>query len=156
MNQQILNRKKTPSCTDLLVTDQPNLILDSGTRASLVPHCHHQIVYGKINLRIPPSPPVDRKIWYYHMANIEGIQTSMSNFPWLSHLSQSSDINWQVKSFTDIFLNVMSNYIPNEVKRFTPRDPPWIDKQLKSLLNRKIGSSKITKNMATNLRIKRD
>ena len=31
----------------------------------------------------------------------------------------------------------MSNFIPNEIKRFVPRDPPWITKQLKTLLNRK-------------------
>ena len=28
---------KKPSCIDLIVTDQPNIILDSGTRASLDP-----------------------------------------------------------------------------------------------------------------------
>ena len=47
---------KKPSCIDLIVTDQPNLILDSGTRASLDSNCHHQIIYGKINFRIPPPP----------------------------------------------------------------------------------------------------
>ena len=31
----------------------------------------------------------------------------------------------------------MSNFIPNETKRFVPRDPPWITKLLKSMLNRK-------------------
>ena len=31
----------------------------------------------------------------------------------------------------------MSNLIPNETKRFVPRDPPWITKQLKTMLNRK-------------------
>ena len=31
----------------------------------------------------------------------------------------------------------MSNYIPNETKIFVPRDPPWITKPLKTLLNRK-------------------
>ena len=31
----------------------------------------------------------------------------------------------------------MSNFIPNEIKRFVPRDPPWITKQLKTMLNRK-------------------
>ena len=43
---------KKPSCIDLIITDQPNLILDSGTRASLDPLCHHQILYGKVNFRI--------------------------------------------------------------------------------------------------------
>ena len=31
----------------------------------------------------------------------------------------------------------MSHYIPNETKRFIPRDPPWITKPLKTMLNRK-------------------
>ena len=31
----------------------------------------------------------------------------------------------------------MANFIPNEVKRLIPRDPPWIDKQLKNKLKRK-------------------
>ena len=45
---------KNPSCIDLIITDQPNLILDCGTRPSLDPYCHHQMIYGKINFRIPP------------------------------------------------------------------------------------------------------
>ena len=32
---------KNPSCIDLIITDQPNLILDSLTRASLDSFCHH-------------------------------------------------------------------------------------------------------------------
>ena len=31
----------------------------------------------------------------------------------------------------------MSNFVPNETKRFVPRDPPWINKPLKRMLNRK-------------------
>ena len=39
---------KKPSCVDLVITDQPNLVLDSGTRASLDSFCHHQITYCKL------------------------------------------------------------------------------------------------------------
>ena len=46
---------KNPSCIDLLVTDQPNIILDSGTRSSLDSYCHHDIIYCKVNFKIPPS-----------------------------------------------------------------------------------------------------
>ena len=31
----------------------------------------------------------------------------------------------------------MSNFVPYESKRFVPRDPPWINKPLKCMLNRK-------------------
>ena len=43
-----------PSCIGLVLTDQPNIILDSGTRASLDSYCHHEIVHCKVNFRIPP------------------------------------------------------------------------------------------------------
>ena len=61
----------------------------------------------------------------------------MTNFPWTQYLNINTDPNWQVKTFTDIFLNIMSNFIPNETKKIVPRDPPWITKTLKTMLNRK-------------------
>ena len=61
----------------------------------------------------------------------------MTSFPWSQHLNINTDPNWQVKTFTDALLNIMSNFIPNEIKRFVPRDPTWITKSLKTMLNRK-------------------
>ena len=55
-----LGRKS--SCIDLIVTGQPNLILDSGTRPSLDSKCHHQITYSKVNFKIPSPPPIERKM----------------------------------------------------------------------------------------------
>ena len=72
---------KNPSCIDLVMTDQPNLILDCGTRSSLDPFCHHEIVYCKVNVRIPPPPPLDRKIWHFNRANSAAIKRSMHRFP---------------------------------------------------------------------------
>ena len=61
----------------------------------------------------------------------------MTKFPWRQHLNANTDTNWQVKTFTDIFLNIMTNFIPNDTKRIVPRDPPWINKPIKTLLNKK-------------------
>ena len=61
----------------------------------------------------------------------------MTTFPWAKHLRINTDINWQVKQFHQIFLNIMSNFIPNDTKKIIPRDSPWINKSLKSLLKRK-------------------
>ena len=128
---------KNPSCVDLVMTDQPNLVLDSGTRASLDSFCHHQITYCKVNFNIPPSPHFERKIWHYDRANIPLLKRSMFKFPWLQHLNINQDPNLQLKTFTKYFLNIMVNFIPNETRRIIPRDPPWITKPLKTMLNRK-------------------
>ena len=126
---------KKPSCIELFITDQPNFILNNGTRASLDPYCHHQIVYCKVNFRIPPPPPRDRKKWHFNRDNSAAIKRSMISFAWFQHLNLNADFNWQDKTFTDILLNIMSNFIPNESKRFLPRNPPWITKPIKTLLN---------------------
>ena len=107
---------KKPSCIDLIVTDQPNIILDSGTRASLDPYCHHQITYCKVNFRIPPPPHFERKIWHFNKANTAAIKRSMTNFPCGQHLSLNRDPNWQVKTFTDTFLNILTNFVPVKLK----------------------------------------
>ena len=86
---------KKPSCIDLVVTDQPNLILDSGTRASLDSNCHHQIIHCKINFRVPPPPRFERKMWDYMKANTAAIQRIMSNFLWLQHFNLNPEPNWQ-------------------------------------------------------------
>ena len=147
---------KNPSCIDLIITDQPNLILDSGTRPSLDPYCHHHIINGKINFRVPPSPPFERKIWHFNRANSAAIKRSMVSFPWLQHLSLNTDPNWQVKSFTDIFLSIMEAFIPNDIKKITPPDPPWMTKHIKALLNKKNRLIKILKGMVTKLMTRMD
>ena len=61
----------------------------------------------------------------------------MTSFPWRQYLNINTDANRQVKAFTDTFLNIMSNFIPNETKKFVQRNLPWITKPLKTMLNRK-------------------
>ena len=53
---------QTSSCIDLIFTDQPNLIVDSGVHPSLHSNCYHQITYSKINLNIEYPPPHERLV----------------------------------------------------------------------------------------------
>ena len=98
---------KRPTCIDLIATDQPNLILDSGTRASLDSTCHRQIIYCKIYFKIPSPPPLERKIRHYNKANTAGIRRSMNRFHWEQHFNLIPDVNWQTKTFAEILLNIM-------------------------------------------------
>jgi len=127
---------KTRSCIDLIFTDLPNIVMDCGVRPSLDSLCHHQMTFCKSNLKSLPPPRFKRKIWHYERASAELIKRAISNFPWEQHLLSNLDVNWQVKSFTEIVLNIMGNFIPNEIKNINPRDPPWLTKPLRTLLNK--------------------
>ena len=43
---------KRPSCIDLIFCSQPNFIIESGVLPSLLPQCHHDMIFAKINLNI--------------------------------------------------------------------------------------------------------
>ena len=45
------------SCIDLIFTDQPSLVVDSGVHPKLNGNCHYQISYCKLNLKIVYLPP---------------------------------------------------------------------------------------------------
>ena len=125
-----------PSCIDLIITDQPNIVLDSGIRSSLDAAVKHQIVYCKINFKIPPLPKYARKIWHFNRANENLIKRAVSELPWETHLRSYHDPNHQVKFFNESILNIMSNFVPNEVKTVCPQEPEWFNKNVKKLLRK--------------------
>ena len=56
INEPTNIRGEAMSCIDLIITDQPNLFLQSGVHSSLDQNCQHRIIYGKINISLPPPP----------------------------------------------------------------------------------------------------
>ena len=83
------------SCIDLIFTDQPNLIIESGVHPSLHEQCHHQIVYGKLSVTNVAQPPYTRRIWHYNKADFVNIMKSIDMFNWQDHLNKIACPNEQ-------------------------------------------------------------
>ena len=66
--------QNSSSCIDLIFTDQPNLVINSGIKPSLHENCHHQITCAKFNLKIIYLPPYQRLVWDYKNANPIGFK----------------------------------------------------------------------------------
>ena len=125
-----------PSCIDLIVTDQPNIVLDSGGHPSLYQTVKHQILFCKIHFKIPPMPKYTRQIWHFNRAKEDLIVRAISTFPWETNLRRYHDPNQQVNILNQTILNIMSNFIPNEVKTFCSREPEWLNSDIKNLLRK--------------------
>ena len=125
-----------PTCIDLIVTDQPNLILNSGVRDSLDVTVKHKIIFCKINFKIPPPPNYSRKFWHFERASENSIKAAVSLYPWEERLRDLNP-NRQVDILNQTILNIMSNFIPNEVKTVNPREPEWMNTNIKTLSRRK-------------------
>ena len=62
INEPAHIQANSSSCIDLILTDQPNLSMNSGVHSSLHPNCHHHIVHSRFNLNIYYLPPYQRLI----------------------------------------------------------------------------------------------
>ena len=128
--------RNSNSCIDLLVTNQNNLITDSGVHPSLHSNCYHQIIYGKFNLKVFYPPPYERHVWHYEHANVEMISTAIERFDW-DNAFLGKNVNEKASILTKTILNIMSNYIPNEIITIDDKDPPWVNNKIKSLIKNK-------------------
>ena len=71
INQSTHITKDSLSCIDLMFTSNSNLINRYGVETSLFQKCRHNIVYGKIDFKIPIAPPYMREVWHYKNASAE-------------------------------------------------------------------------------------
>ena len=124
------------SCIDLIFTNHPNLITNSGIHPSLHPNCHHQIIFAEIDFKVFFPPPYERLIWHYKRAHQEGIKTCINNFNW-DRAFLNKSIDNQVNIFNNTILNIMSNFIPNEIITVNDKDPPWISHNIKQKISYK-------------------
>ena len=124
------------SCIDLLFCSQPNLVMESGVHPSLHTSCHHQIIYAKF-IKIYYPPPYEREIWHYEAAKIyKVIKNAISEFFW-ERAFENRSIGEKVSIFNKTIKNILSNYIPHETITIDDRDPPWINKTVKTLIEKK-------------------
>ena len=131
--------KNSCSCIDLIFTDQPNLIKDSGTHPSLHLNCHCNITFCKINLKI-----TRRLMWDFKRANISSIRKAIKMVDW-QFMFLNKNTHQQVAIFNDILMNIFSNYIPNKYVTIDDRDPPWMTEKIKNKINLKRSLSKSNK-----------
>ena len=124
------------TCIDLIFSNQPNMVFESGVYPSLHVNCHHQIIYAKINFKIFYPPPYERQIWHYNRSNIQGIKLSIENINW-ERVFHDLNVDKQVELFQNYLMNIFENYIPNEVITINERESPWITSAIKNKIQEK-------------------
>ena len=116
---------------DLLISDQPNLVIDSGVQSALDKTCKHQITFSITSPKIPPSK---RLVWHYDKANRDLI--NRADFKWKFHLNKMPNPNSQVKFLNQTILNIITNFVPSSTIHTNINEPKWITRDIKNLLGK--------------------
>ena len=72
-------------------------------------------------------------ICHYQRANVDLIQRAIEEFSWEKSF-RNLNINEMVFLFNKTIKNIFSNFIPNETVTCDDRDPPWINANIKQLI----------------------
>ena len=119
----------------------PSILVDSGIEKCLSSSCHHDIIYGKINFRVAIPPLHFRTIWDYKNADTSSVQRAIENFNW-KYAFESETINEKVQVFSEVLMNILSNFVPHKLLKFNYKQPPWMNLKIFSSLRK---CAKLTK-----------
>ena len=125
------------SCIELLFCTKQNTISNYGVDVSIFDNCHHNIIFGKVNIPVPLPPVYIREVWNYIQANVENIKYAMSNFNW-SKAFKNLSVDGKIRPLNETLLNIFRNYIPNKKIKCDYRQPPWINDNTTKFFETKI------------------
>ena len=100
--------------------------------------CHHNIICGKIDIRVPLPPVYVCEVWDYNNANAENTKKAVSNFNF-NRVFENLSVDEKVELLHETLLNIFRKYIPNKTIKCDHRQ--LTDNIKKSLTQR----SKLTK-----------
>ena len=108
--KQIINKpthfeNNLSSCIYLIFSNNLNLLSNYGVDLSLFKKCHHDIIFGKINIEIPLSPRYVCEVWDYSSANTKNIQKAVQNFDWEEAFGNFS-VDRKVDLLNETLLNI--------------------------------------------------
>ena len=83
-------------------------------------------------MQIYYPPQYFREVWHYKDVDIELIRRVIDGFNWKKAFS-NKNVNEKVDTVNQTILNILSNFIPHETITCDDRDPPWFNKNIKSL-----------------------
>ena len=127
----IVNNSMSCICTN------QNTISNYGVDVSIFDKCHHNIIFGKVNICVPLPPVYIREVWNYSQANEENIKYAISNFNW-SKAFENLSVNGKVEHLNETLLNTFRNFLPNKKIKCDYRQPLWINDNIKSSLKQNL------------------
>ena len=122
---------------------QKSVISNHGVDVLIFDKCHHNIIYGKINIRVPLPPTYVREVWDYKKANIENTKKAISKFDG-NKAFENLSVEEKVELLNKTLLNIFREYISNEEIKCDYQQPPWMTDNIKKSLKERCKLTKFS------------
>ena len=97
-----------------------------------VSHNDHCTISAKLKFKTHKSSAYKRFVWLYEQADFCGFRTALQQFNW-DICFEGNDVNDICDRWTQNFLSIAKQYIPNRHITVRPNDCPWYNTYLRKL-----------------------
>ena len=121
------------SLLDLMITDSPGYILNSGILPP-ISSSDHSVVFCSFSITHYKDRPFKRSVWDYKRANFDDLNSALLDAPWDTGFAVFDSISDTASYWTDLFIDTCKQFIPFRNITVRPKDKPWITCEIKKLI----------------------
>ena len=119
----------TSSCLDQIISNMPAYVQEPQVLPPIA-NCDHCVVSTTILFKHKKELAYKRLIWDYGKANFDLFRSKLRQISWEDSFV-SNDINQCCTAWTEIFLQIAKESIPNKEVTIRPNDLPWYTSALR-------------------------
>ena len=134
------------TCLDQIITSRLHIVKSVHVKPPVATN-DHCTVGAVFNLKIQHDKAYQRHVWQYDKGDYAGLNHAIQNTDW-GDCFEVADINTMCQRWTDKFLNLARQFVPNYIATIQPKDKPFYNNELrkqKRIVNRAFYRAKRTK-----------
>ncbi len=126
----------TATILDQILTNSPNFVKEVHVTPPISTN-DHCTVGLHLDFKINREAAYERKVWLLKNANFSDFRQALHNADF-DKCFEGDDVNEACKNWTDTFLAVANEHVPNRVVVIRPNDSPWYSSELRTLKRKMI------------------
>ena len=132
------------SILDQFITNVPDFVKEVNVSDAPLLTNDHLTTFLTLNFKVQKERTYDRFIWLYGKADWEGFRQALMGASW-EEVFEINDVDLVCRKWTDTFLNIARQFIPNKVIKVRPNDAPFYDNELRQMKRKVIRKYKAAK-----------
>ena len=123
--------KSTSTLIDPILATNEVSVFDSGTLGVDQNISDHLCKYISVKTNVCYNGAYERKVWLYKNADFDKLNLLITNRDWNELILGASDIDRAAENFSNTFLTLIKECIPEKSVVIRPKDKPWFDSALR-------------------------
>ena len=123
--------QSTSTLIDPILATNEVSVFDSGTLGVDQNISDHLCTYISVKTNVCYNGAYERKVWLYKNADFDKLNLLITNTDWNELILGASDIDRAAENFSNTFLTLIKECIPEKSVVIRPKDKPWFDSALR-------------------------